>query len=341
MAMDAQSAWIDQLRARAFRHSRTIVFSDGTDPRVLNAAVYLARETGIHPMVVGDTHAVASLLRAVPHAAEVEIYDPAADRRQSLLLEIAQGREKIRRAVQKSQMSLAAMCREPVLCGALLVEAGLVDGMVGGAAVPTAHVIRAGIRAVGLDPVSPIVSGSFAMLLPKVLPGGQAVLVFGDAAVVPNPTPEQLGLIAINTARVAQAVVGLDPVVALLSFSTKGSAEDESVQTIRVALNWLHKNAPELRVDGELQADAAIIPHIAHKKAPGSPAAGRANVLIFPNLAAGNIAYKLVERVAGATALGVILSGLARPINDLSRGCNVDDVINMAAVTVLQGLRES
>jgi len=174
------------------------------------------------------------------------------------------------------------------------------------------------------------------MLLPQTLPGGQTVLMFADAAVIPHPTPEQLGLIALNAAEIGRRVAGLEPRVALLSFSTKGSAEDPAVERVRAAVAWLKAEAPDLPVDGELQADAALVPEVGRLKAPGSPVAGGANVLVFPNLEAANIAYKLVERIAGATALGVILSGFRRPINDLSRGCSVEDIVNMAAVTVLQ-----
>lgn len=331
---------VDRLRARAFCHSATIVFSDGTDPRVLKAAAFLTRTSCIHPVLIGDATAILSVSRAFSEVPDIEIYDPVTDFRQEYLCEIAYGRNKIRRLAERTGMSLLEILRDPVLSAALFVQAGFADGMVGGADVPTAKVIRAGIRAVGLDSTYPVVSGSFAMIIPKVLSGGQRVLVFGDSAVVPRPTPVQLGLIALNTAHVAKTVIGLEPVVALLSFSTKGSAEDESVNHVRETLSWLHVHASHLNVDGELQADAALIPEIGQQKAPGSAVAGRANVLIFPNLAAGNIAYKLVERVAGATAIGVILSGLARPINDLSRGCSIDDIINMAAITVLQALSE-
>ncbi len=331
---------VEQLRSRAFTHKRTIVFADGTDPRVYSAASYLACVTSIHPILIGSAQSIKAMSKPLSASPDMEIYDPATDLRQEVLTEVAASRDKIRSASKRTGMAIQDMLREPVLSGALFVQSGFADGMVGGADVPTADVIRAGIRAVGLDPKCPIVSGSFAMILPGGIAGSNRVIVFGDSAVVPNPTAQQLGFITVNTADVAKTVVGLDPVVALLSFSTKGSAEDASITPIRETLMWLRNNVPDLIVDGELQADAALIPEIGQKKAPESTVAGRANVLIFPNLAAGNIAYKLVERLAGATALGVILSGLARPINDLSRGCSVDDIINMAAVTVLQGLQE-
>jgi phosphate acetyltransferase len=185
-----------------------------------------------------------------------------------------------------------------------------------------------------------VVSGAFALLLAEQLPAGQDAIVLGDVAVVPNPSPEQLASITINTAQVAQAVLGKEPIVALLSFSTYGSAQDASVAKVRDALRLVRRQAPALHVEGELQADAALIPEISVRKAPGNTVQGRANVLIFPNLDAGNIAYKMVERVGRATALGVILSGLAKPINDLSRGCDADDIVNMVAVTALQAAQK-
>jgi len=218
----------------------------------------------------------------------------------------------------------------------LLVQAGLADGLVGGAAIPTATVIRAGIQVVGVNPAHPVVSGAFVMLLCEALPAGQDVLIFSDAAVIPNPNAEQLAAIAITTAHTARAFLEEEPTIALLSFSTHGSAEDVAVYKVREALHLVRKYAPELQVDGELQADAALIPEISLRKAPTNTIQGKANILIFPNLDASNIAYKLVERIAGATALGVILSGLAKPVNDLSRGCTTDDIVNMVAVTALQ-----
>lgn len=213
-------------------------------------------------------------------------------------------------------------------------------GWLGGATIPTGQLIRAGIRTVGLAAESPLVTGAFVMILKEPLAAGQSALVFIDAAVVPNPSEEQLAIMALHGAEIARNVADIEPVVAFLSFSTKGSAQDESIQALRNAVDRVRALRPELRVDGELQADAALVPDIGQRKAPDSMVAGHSNVLVFPNLASGNIAYKLVQRIAGATALGVVLSGFRRPVNDLSRGCDVDDVINMAAITVLQSLRE-
>ncbi|MEO6888379.1 MAG: phosphate acyltransferase, partial [Ktedonobacteraceae bacterium] len=238
--------------------------------------------------------------------------------------------------------TLMMLARDPTYCGVLLVKAGMADGMVGGASVPTARVIRAAIQVVGVDSQYPVVSGAFAMLLAEKLPAGQNALVFADTAVVPCPNAAQLATITINTATMARAVLDKEPIIALLSFSTYGSAEDASITKVREALHLIRQQAPSLCVDGEMQIDAALIPEVSASKAPGNQVMGRANVLIFPNLDAGNCAYKLVERIGRATALGVILSGLTKPINDLSRGCSADDITNMVAVTALQSLyRES
>jgi phosphate acetyltransferase len=328
---------IGGLRQRAFGLPRTIVLTDGEDGRAVQAAVYLARHTAVRPVLVGAAGAVQAQLDTVGGASAVEVFDPARDPRRAALERWAQGCERLVRAAGGDRQRLVAWCREPTLAGALWVAAGWADGMVGGAAVPTAQVIRAGLWTVGVTPSSPVVSGAFVLSLPRPLPGGQTVLVVGDAAVVPEPTPVQLAAIACNTAAVARAVAGLEPKVALLSFSTKGSAAHPAVAQVQAAVAAVRRQAPALAVDGELQVDTALIPAVAARKAPGSPVAGQANVLIFPNLAAGNIGYKLLERVAGATAVGVVLSGLARPINDLSRGCSPDDILNLVAVTVLQG----
>lgn len=327
---------IEQIRMRAAGCSRCIVLTDGEDPRILAAARNLLSFSKLQLLLVGQASVILPQARCLGIADAIEIYDPQHDLRQVKLTHLLRARLERRGKPLPDPATLTTMALNPAYCGALLVKAGLADGMVGGAMVPTANVIRAGLQVVGVDRENPVVSGAFIMLLAKHLPAGQNALVFADSAVIPQPNAEQLVSITLNTARITRAILGQEPVVALLSFSTYGSAEDTSVTKMREALRLIRQQAPDLCVDGEMQLDAALIPEISAHKAPGNLVKGRANVLIFPNLDAGNIAYKLVERVGQATALGVILSGLTKPINDLSRGCNVDDVMNMVAVTALQ-----
>jgi phosphotransacetylase len=223
---------------------------------------------------------------------------------------------------------------DPLLIGVSAVRSGRVQGCVAGAARPSAEVARAALRVVGLEPGRTVLSSTFVM----VLPDGR-FLGYGDCAVVPEPSAEQLAEIAVCTAETFEDVVGEKPIIAMLSFSTKGSASHSTIDSVREATRIVTSRWPHLTIDGELQFDAAISETVGKSKAPGSPAAGRANVLIFPNLAAGNIAYKATERLAGAEALGPLLQGLSAPVNDLSRGCKEQDIVNISMITGTQALR--
>jgi len=334
------SPHLARLRARAFALPKRIVLTDGTDRRVLAAACALTQESALRPILVGQAASILPQLKQLGVSEKVDVYDPGEDPRQHELVHLLRSQLEKRGKAIPDLSTLYTMASEPIYSGLLLIQAGLADGLVGGATIPTAAVLRASMQVVGVDPQRPVVSGAFALLLTERLPAGQDAIVVGDAAVVPNPSAEQLASIAINTARVAQAVLGEEPIVALLSFSTYGSAQDASVTKVREALQFVRHLAPALHVEGELQVDAALIPEVSVHKAPGNTVQGRANVLIFPNLDAGNIAYKMVERVGRATALGVILSGLTKPVNDLSRGCSVSDIVNMVAVTALQAAQK-
>jgi phosphate acetyltransferase len=226
--------------------------------------------------------------------------------------------------------------KDPLYFGVMMVKIGDADGMTAGAVNSTSDVLRPALQIIKTAPGIPVVSSCFIIEMPDTRFGANGVFVYGDCGVNPDPDAEQLGAIAVSTAQTMKQVVGYEPVVALLSFSTKGSAEHPRIDKVREAVRIAQKMAPHFLIDGELQGDAALVESVARSKAPGSKVAGKANVLVFPDLDSGNIAYKLTQRLAGAEAVGPICQGLAKPVNDLSRGCNAMDVVNAVAVTVLQ-----
>ncbi len=301
-----------QLIDRAARRKARVVLCEGEDARVRSAIEQLRAKQVVEPIVLGG-----------------DGLDPAKDRRLGKIAQFLRERrpDRIRDGVHA--LDVAA---DPVNFGAALVALGEADGCVAGAVYATGEVVRAALWAIGTAPGMSLVSSSFYM----VLSGSETVLTFTDCAVVPEPTPGQLAEIALAAARDRHRLVGDSPRVAFLSYSTKGSAGGPHVARVQEAAAHFQQLAPNILCDGELQADAALSPEVGERKAPGSPVAGRANVLVFPDLDAGNIGYKLVQRIGGAVAIGPILQGLARPMADLSRGATADDIVEVTAMVALQ-----
>ncbi|MBU0519708.1 phosphate acetyltransferase [bacterium] len=319
---------LQELRNKARSLNRSVVLPEGDDDRTLQAAAELARDGIVKTVVLGSEKQLLDRAGELNlDLTGVAIVDPAQQSYKDELAEILYERRKHKGLTldQAREMVL-----DPLYFGALMVKSGRVQGSVAGAAHSTGDVIRAALYCIGLAPGIKVVSSSFMM----VMPTGK-IYMYSDGAVVPDPDAEQLASIAISAAHIHNALTGEEPVVAMLSYSTKGSAEGPSIDKMRQATAIAKELRPDLRIDGELQIDAAIIPKIAEKKAPGSAVKGEANVFIFPDLDAGNIAYKITQRLAGAQAIGPIVQGLEKPAFDLSRGCNASDIVNVAAINAI------
>jgi len=326
--------FISQLRRKAAERRRTIVLPESGDERTLRAAAILRDDAIAGVFLLGDAAEIRTRMDGLGLSADgIAIADPAAHPDREALAATLYARRKHKGL---SEAEAAETAADPLFCAALMVERGLADGMVAGAVNSTGNVLRAGFQAIGTAPGCSIVSSCFVMVNPGWELGTDGMIVFADCAVNPDPDAAQLADIAAATAATARQLCGFEPRVALLSYSTKGSGAGASVDKVDEALSLLQAKAPDFAVDGTLQADAALVPGVGERKAPGSDVAGRANVLVFPDLDAGNIAYKLVQRLAGAEAVGPVMQGMAKPINDLSRGCSVDDIVNVAAITALQ-----
>jgi len=322
---------IREIRERAAKQCKTVIFPETEDPRVLKAASFLTDKNISLAVLVGKKSRIKETARQeginLPDSMEFMSIDTIP-----FVNELVDHLYQRRKHKGISRAETQKTIRNPLYFGAGLVAINRADGCVAGSVATTGEVIRAAIHSIGLRKSTNIASSTFLMALRE-----GRVLTYADCGVVPYPDADQLADIAVESARTHRLLTQQDPIVAMLSFSTKGSAKHERTEFVTEAMEIAKNNAPELKIDGEFQFDAAFVPEVAKRKAPKSEVAGKANVFIFPNLDAGNIAYKITERLAGATATGPILQGLAKPMMDLSRGCSWQDIVNAACVSILMG----
>lgn len=325
---------MNEIWEAAKKAKRTIVLAEGEEERTLAASEKIKKEGLAELILVGNEEKIKSKAKKLNvNIDNIRIEDPETspklDEYINMFYEL---RKKKGMTIEKAQK----IVRDPLYFATMMVKNGDADGMVSGAVHTTGDLLRPGLQIIKTAPGVSIVSAFFMMVVPNCTYGDNGMLLFADCAVNPDPTAEQLASIAIATADTAKKLCKMEPRVAMLSFSTKGSAEHENVDKVRQATEIVKQTRPDITIDGELQLDAAIVQKVADQKAPGSNVAGKANILVFPDLQAGNIGYKLVQRFAKAEAIGPVCQGFAKPINDLSRGCSSDDIVNVVAITAVQ-----
>ncbi|MEG1471781.1 MAG: phosphate acetyltransferase [Clostridia bacterium] len=326
---------IEKIKLKAKASVMHIVLPEGSEPRTVQASAKIVAQGIAKVTLLGNSEEIQKVAAETKtDLSGVEMIDPKSSDKSAAYAELLFELRKAKGMTLEQAQGLVT--GDMLYYGAVMLKAGDADGMVAGAINSTGNVLRPALQIIKTAPGIKVVSSCFIMELEDKSRGDQGVMVFGDCAVIPNPTAEELAAIAIASADSGRLLVDLEPRVAMLSFSTKGSAKHDLVTKVQEATKIAHELAPELPLDGELQADAALEVSVGQLKSPGSAVAGHANVLIFPDLQAGNIGYKLVQRLAGAVAVGPIIQGLAKPVSDLSRGCSVDDIVSVVAITAVK-----
>ena len=330
---------LQQIKANATKAQKTIVLPEAEEERTLKAADIILSEKIARLILLGNPSVIVQKAKelGLNHINHATIIDPKSNPKEDFYADMLC---QIRKSKGMTMEEAKKLVKDPLYFATLLIKNKEADGEVAGAQNATGDVLRPAFQIVKTLPGVSVVSGAFVMILKDKQWGDDGILVFADCAAHPDPNERELAEIAVVTAKTAKAIAGIEPRVAMLSFSTKGSAKHDMVTKVVNATRIAKEIDPNLKVDGELQADAAIVPGVGASKAPGSEIAGKANVLIFPTLEVGNIAYKLVQRLAGAEAVGPIMQGMAAPINDLSRGCSVEDIVNVVAITAMQASEE-
>jgi len=326
---------LEQIKTNARRHDKMIVLPEGTEERTLKAADAVLEEGIARITLLGNPAEIKAMADSfgIKNIGKAQIVDPRDHPAKKHYIDTM---VELRKSKGLTVDEASKLIEDPLYLGVLMIKCGDADGEVAGADNATGDVLRPAFQIVKTLPGISVVSGAFIMILNNAEYGENGIMIFADCAVHPDPTAAELAQIAVSTGLTTRAIAGFEPRIAMLSFSTKGSASHAMVDKVVEATRIAKEMAPDLQIEGELQADAAIIPSIGQKKAPGSTIAGHANVLIFPSLETGNIAYKLVQRLANAEAIGPVLQGMAAPINDLSRGCSVSDIVNLIAITANQ-----